>query len=165
MGSVRREVHARRVQTRDRPSSPSVGGAPPLVEEGLELLAPAECLRLVAQRPIGRVAVSMAALPAVFPVNFCLVEGDVLFRTAPGTKLAAAVRQAVVAFEVDDFDVEGHRGWSVLIVGTATELAADELAALGPLPLRAWAHGERDHVVRIHSEFVSGRRITFDVAG
>ena len=130
-----------------------------LVEDGLELLAEHECLELVRHRPIGRVAVCIGALPAVFPVNHCTVGRDVVFRTAEGTKLAAATRGAVVAFEVDEFDTEGHLGWSVLIVGVAGEIPAEELADMEPLPVRAWAHGTRSHVVRIRSEFVSGRRI------
>lgn len=131
-----------------------------LVDAGLELLGEAECLALAARRPIGRVAVSVGALPAVFPVNFCFVGRDVVFRTASGTKFAAAVRGTVVAFEVDDFDTVGHSGWSVMIVGEASEVAASELADIEPLPVRAWAHGVRDHVVRIRSDVVTGRRIS-----
>src|SRR6478609_6331026 len=101
-----------------------------LVEDGLELLTEAECLELAAHRPVGRVAVCMGALPAVFPVNHCMVGRDVIFRTAIGTKLDAALREAVVAFEVDDFDTQGHLGWSVMIVGVASELEPDELARL-----------------------------------
>ena len=82
-----------------------------------------------------------------------------VFRTAAGTKLEAALKESVVAFQVDDFDAEGHRGWSVLMVGKATELRPIELGRLEPLPVRAWAHGTRGHVVRIRTEFVSGRRI------
>jgi nitroimidazol reductase NimA-like FMN-containing flavoprotein (pyridoxamine 5'-phosphate oxidase superfamily) len=130
-----------------------------LVEDGLELLTEAECLTLAAHRPVGRVAVCVGALPAVFPVNHCMVGRDVVFRTAVGTKLDAALSEAVVAFEVDDFDAEGHLGWSVLIVGVASEIEADELARLEPLPVRAWAHGARTHTVRIRPEFLSGRRI------
>jgi uncharacterized protein len=131
-----------------------------LVDGGLQLLSEGECLSLVALRPIGRVVVSIGALPAVFPVNFCVVGRDVVFRTAPGTKLVAALRGAVVAFEVDDFEGQGHRGWSVLIIGQAAEISAEELTGLEPLPVRSWARGSRDHVVRIASEFVSGRRLT-----
>lgn len=65
----------------------------------------------------------------------------------------------MVAFEVDDFDTFDHSGWSVLIVGTCTEVPAGELAALEELRVHPWAHGERTHVVRITVEFVSGRRI------
>src|SRR5205085_1549212 len=78
-----------------------------------------ECLALAARRPVGRVAVTVGALPAVFPVNFRLAGTQILFRTASGTKLDAATRRAVVAFEVDDFDPDTQTGWSVLIVGLA----------------------------------------------
>ncbi|MGZ4676597.1 MAG: pyridoxamine 5'-phosphate oxidase family protein [Acidimicrobiia bacterium] len=127
--------------------------------DGLAELAEHECLLLAARRPIGRVALSVDALPLVVPVNFCLLGRDVIFRTAPGTKLSAALDHHVVAFEVDDFDATGHGGWSVVIVGQASEIGADELGRLGPLPVRAWAHGARDHVVRIRCEQVTGRRI------
>lgn len=131
-----------------------------LVDAGLEVLGESECLALAARRPIGRVAVSIDALPAVFPVNFCFLGKDVVFRTASGTKFAAAVQGTVVAFEVDDFDAVGHRGWSVLIVGKASEIPSSDLVEVEPLPVRAWARGVRDHVVRIRSELVSGRRIS-----
>jgi nitroimidazol reductase NimA-like FMN-containing flavoprotein (pyridoxamine 5'-phosphate oxidase superfamily) len=130
-----------------------------LMDGGLESLSESECLAMAARRPIGRVAVSVGALPGVFPVTFCFVGRDVVFRTAAGTKLAAAVRGTIVAFEVDDFDAIGHVGWSVLIVGEASEVSASDVAELEPLPVRAWARGVRDHVVRIRSDVVSGRRL------
>lgn len=130
-----------------------------LADDGLEILDTAECLALAATRPVGRVAVTVGALPAVFPVNHCLVDGEVYFRTGAGTKLAAATRNAAVAFEVDDFDTFEHSGWSVLIIGRSSEVAGDDLAALEPLRVRPWAHGGRTHVIRIAADFVSGRRI------
>jgi hypothetical protein len=96
----------------------------------------------------------------VQPVNFALFEGDVVVRTATGSKLAAAVRQAVVAFEVDDFDAEARTGWSVVVVGRARLISGGpELAALRALPLDPWAPGARDRFVRIRPELISGRRI------
>jgi len=130
-----------------------------MVDEGLEILDPSECLQLAMTQPVGRVAVSIGAIPAVFPVNFCLHDDDVFFRTATGTKLAAASRNAVVAFEVDQFDVLNHAGWSVLIIGTATEVSADVAEAIEPLRVRAWAPGDRCHIVRVRGELISGRRI------
>ena len=132
---------------------------PVLVDEGLEILAEDECLRLAATRPVGRVAVSISALPAVFPVNFCIVDDGVYFRTSAGTKLDAAVRNAVVAFQVDDFDSFAHTGWSVLIVGSAELVSPEALERLEPLRVAPWARGERAHVVRVAAELVSGRRI------
>ena len=125
-----------------------------------ELLTESECRELLGTKRVGRVAVSVGAIPAVFPVNYAVAEGAVHFLTAAGTKLAAAVRGAVVAFQVDDIDEASRTGWSVLVVGEAHLLddaaAARVTAGLGPEP---WAPGVRRHLVRIGTEFVSGRRI------
>lgn len=129
-------------------------------DDGLALLSPEECETLLQRAIIGRVAVSIGAVPAVFPVNFVLVDDGIAFLTGKGTKLDAAVRNAVIAFEVDDFDPVYHEGWSVLVVGTAHELedqlAIDRVLEAG---VTAWAPGLRDHVVFLRPEFISGRRI------
>ena len=129
-------------------------------DSGLSVLDESECMRLVAGARIGRVAVTIGAVPAVFPVNFAVLDGAIVFRTDTGTKLDAATRKAVVAFEVDDLDPPYHEGWSVLVVGVADELTDPGLLHRAEaLPLAPWAPGTRDHVVRLQPEFVSGRRI------
>src|SRR5262245_6730572 len=107
---------------------------------GLEVLGREECLRLLAQATVGRISVSVGALPAIFPVNYCVRDGAVLFRTGRGTKLEAAAANAVVAFEVDDFDPVEHTGWSVMLVGIARD-ATDELhqEALDVSSIPRWA--------------------------
>ena len=127
---------------------------------GLEVLGRDECLRLLSSAVIGRLGLSSGALPVVLPVNF-LLDGDrVLIRTSPGTKLDRALAGAVVAFEVDDVDPFAHRGWSVLVTGTATTVDdAQELSRIRRLPLAHWAPGTADHVVAISVELVTGRRI------
>ena len=129
-------------------------------DESLETLAEEECLHLLGTVPVGRVAVSVNALPAVFPVNFVLFGRRVVFRTGKGTKLDAAVRRAVVAFEVDHFDAVYHSGWSVLVVGQADDITDNLEMIGGDGQLRPWADGERDHYVAIQANIVSGRRIT-----
>jgi nitroimidazol reductase NimA-like FMN-containing flavoprotein (pyridoxamine 5'-phosphate oxidase superfamily) len=69
----------------------------------LETLDRAECLNLMATAPVGRIGVSIGALPAIIPVNFALVGANIVIRTVPGAKLDAATRHAVVAFEVDSY--------------------------------------------------------------
>jgi uncharacterized protein len=133
-------------------------------EVGMGVMDEAECLRLLADCHVGRVAVSIGAVPAVFPVNFGLLEGNIVFRTGSGTKLDAAMRNSVVAFEVDEVDALYHEGWSVLVVGMADELHDERLLGRAlDLPLAAWAPGARDHVVCLRPEFVSGRRITHQI--
>lgn len=133
-----------------------------LIDEGLELLDEDDCLALMATVPVGRVAVSSGALPAVFPVNFTLYGRRIVFKTGAGTKLDSAVRNAVVAFEVDSFDAVYHSGWSVLAVGQARDITDNLEIIGGDGRVRAWAGGERNHYVSIEIELLSGRRITHD---
>jgi nitroimidazol reductase NimA-like FMN-containing flavoprotein (pyridoxamine 5'-phosphate oxidase superfamily) len=80
----------------------------------LETLDRGECLRLMATVPVGRIGVSIGALPAILPVNLALVGASIVIRTVPGTKLDAATRRPVVAFEVDSYAPDG-RGVHLLV--------------------------------------------------
>lgn len=127
---------------------------------GLEVLSRDACLRLLATATLGRVGVSSGALPSVLPVNFRFDGHQILIRTGVGTKLDAAVHNAVVAFEVDEIDPVAHTGWSVMVTGVARELTdAGELARAQVPPLARWAPGGEDRVIAISTELVSGRRI------
>lgn len=127
---------------------------------GLEVLSRAECLRLLGRAGVGRVVVSDRVLPAAFPVNFALLDGDVVFLTAAGSKLEAATDEQVVAFQVDQIDPASRSGWSVLVQGRAGVVdAADDVARARALPLAPWAPVGPGQVVRIRSEIVTGRRV------
>jgi uncharacterized protein len=127
---------------------------------GLEVLGRDACLRLLAGATLGRVGVSSGALPSVVPVNFRFDGRQILIRTGVGTKLDAAVAEAVVAFEVDEIDPVAHTGWSVMVTGIARELTEPgELAAARTPPLARWAPGNDHRVIAISTELVSGRRI------
>lgn len=133
---------------------------PVVADHALSTIPEDECLRLLGGATLGRVALSIGALPVVLPVNFVMDHGDVVLRTSSGTKLDAALAGAVVAFEADEYDPVYHAGWSVLLTGVATVVTRpDELDRLKRLPLRPWASGERDHYVRIVKHTVTGRRI------
>ncbi|GGK76998.1 pyridoxamine 5'-phosphate oxidase [Planomonospora parontospora subsp. parontospora] len=127
---------------------------------GLQVLSYQECMSLLGSCPIGRIVFTDRALPAVQPVNFCLDGEDIVIRTTAGSKLAAATRRTVVAFEVDEFDPAARTGWSVTVVGHARAVEDPaEAARLAGLPLTPWAPGTRDHFIVIATEQVSGRRI------
>jgi len=128
---------------------------------GFDALDEEDCLALLAARGVGRVALTMEAVPVVFPVNYHFIEGAIAFLTGEGTKLRAAVNNAVVAFQVDDIDPVTRTGWSVFALGTARVLSEpSDLAWAKTLPLDPWAPGDKSNVVRVIPEFVSGRRIT-----
>jgi hypothetical protein len=105
--------------------------------------------------------VTVGALPAIFPVNYATLEGDVVFRSAPGTKLTAATRNSIVAFEVDGSDRMGHTGWSVMVIGPAHPISDPaEVNRASALPLASWARQDDDVFVRIEGRIVSGRALT-----
>lgn len=133
-----------------------------LDRNGLQVLDRAECLRLLRSAPVGRIGITSGALPTILPVNF-LIDGDqLLIRTGRGSKLDAATRNAVVAFEVDSVDAATRSGWSVVVTGVAREVPADEVAALDLSRLERWAPGEDGRVVSVSLDVVSGRRVVPD---
>lgn len=137
----------------------SIGERAALREAGyrsLEDLAPEDAIALLERQAVGRFAyVARAGVPDVVPVNYVWRDGAVLLRTGPGPKLQAAQRGEVVAFEVDEIDLDSRTGCSVVVVGRASVVpSADE--ADGPQP---WASGPRRHLVRIAPTRIAGRRI------
>ena len=127
--------------------------------EFVELDAPA-CLRLLAGCGIGRVVFTDNALPAAQPVNYLLHDGEVVFRTRNGTKLAAATRHTVVGFEVDEIDPGTRTGWSVLGIGQAYEVQdRSRLAALAALLPDPWAPGHDAHTIAVPLTRLTGRCI------
>jgi uncharacterized protein len=132
---------------------------------GLQILEPEECEALLRTQQVGRVGLCTGR-PLVVPVVYAMLDGDVVFRTAPGEKLIAAALNRLVAFEVDQFDVSARTGWSVVVVGTAEEVVATgELARLRELDLQPWAGELRDRFVRIRADEISGRRVDAQAAG
>lgn len=127
---------------------------------GPEELSREECLALLRGRSVGRVAYTDHALPAIAPVNYAVDGETIVFRTAVGTRLAAGTTDTVVAFEVDEADPVLREGWSVVVVGVASEVVGTSanLRAV-ELALASWAGGERNRFVRVTPTFVSGRRI------
>ena len=134
-----------------------------LIDEGLELLTEQQCVDLLHAVPagsVGRIGVTISGLPVILPVNYAFVGGGVVFRTGIGTKLEAATRNAIVAFEVDDYDPHTRAGWSVLVIGRAEIVdTARERAVYAYLDGSPWAHGERHNFVRVYPEMITGRRI------
>jgi nitroimidazol reductase NimA-like FMN-containing flavoprotein (pyridoxamine 5'-phosphate oxidase superfamily) len=127
---------------------------------GLEVLQRDECLRLLGRSTLGRIGVTVGALPVILPVNYRLVGEHVVFRTTTGTKLDAATHNAVVAFEVDEFDPFSHTGWSVLVTGLASEVTdSDALMELRQAHVPRWAPSGDERIVEVSTEMLSGRRI------
>ena len=122
-----------------------------LIDDGLQVLDEVDAMRLLAQSHLGRVGLTIGALPAIFPVNYCLIDGDIVFRSSPGSKVSAASRGTVVAFEVDDYHDADRSGWSVLVVGRS-EVVHDlhvTFKGVGGAP-RTYAEGRPRHPRALH---------------
>jgi len=126
---------------------------------GMTKLEGHQCWTLMRTCEVGRLAVSIAEHPDIFPVNFMVDHGSIVFRTAEGTKLAGAVLGRAVAFEVDGYDAASGEAWSVVVKGSAHEVERmHELFDIADLPLFPWHAGPKHRYVRIVPVEITGRR-------
>jgi uncharacterized protein len=132
----------------------------PIDHAGLETLPFDACLDLLGSVPLGRVCFYADGEVMVLPVNHVLDGQDIVFRTAPGSKLTAAEEQNLVTFEADQYDARTRSGWSVLMTGQATVVYDEaETERLGRLGLEPWITAvEHPFWIRIRPTSVTGRR-------
>ena len=118
-----------------------------------------ECWSLLAHHSVGRLAVDVGGRPDIFPSNYVVDGGSLVFRSGAGTKLAGAVLGRHVAFEIDGLESHDDSVWSVVVKGTAHEVEAmDERFAMDDLPLYPWIASHKPSFVRITPETTTGRR-------
>ncbi|MBE4717382.1 MULTISPECIES: pyridoxamine 5'-phosphate oxidase family protein [unclassified Pseudarthrobacter] len=104
----------------------------------------------------GRLVVSVAGEPDIFPVNYLTSDRKIYLRTAPGNKLAQLTINSRVLLETDG--ILSDEAWSVVLRGTARVLAnSTELAAVEELGLKSWVPTLKDFYVEIVPTSVSGR--------
>lgn len=120
-----------------------------------------QCWARLRESSVGRLAVVLDEQPDIFPINYVVDHGAVMFRTAVGSKLAGS-HQRVVAFEVDDWDEGLGLAWSVVIKGQARKAHEpyEVLDALA-LPLTPWHGGSKPLFVLIEPTSITGREFTF----
>lgn len=133
--------------------------AEPVVEE----LSTPECWQLLGKDGIGRLATAVvdpvtgAVMPDIFPVDFHVHDGAILFRTGPGSKLVDLTAQPAIAFQTDGHS--GRRHWSVVAHGRAHRLALDgDIVESGILELQATHPTDKWNYVRIEVETITGIR-------
>ena len=121
------------------------------------------CWALLRSAEVGRLAVSIADRPEIFPVNYVVDHGTLVFRTSEGTKLAGTV-QRDVAFEADGYLPEEGDAWSVVVKGRGEAITrGHELLDTAGLPLFPWHAAPKQRFVRIVPDEITGRR--FRVVG
>lgn len=125
----------------------------------IEVIERRECLALLADAVMGRLAVLEGGAPLILPVNFTLLDEHVVLRTGAGSKLDAG-HGSPACFEIDGFDAEHRSGWSVVVRGHLHEVDRYDQAELVRLQGLAdpWV-GEREHVLELRPWSVTGRRL------
>ena len=118
-----------------------------------------ECWSRLRTMVVGRLALAGEEHPEIFPVNYLVDRGTVMFRSDPGTKIAASLEKARVAFEVDGFEPDTKEAWSVVVKGNLEPvLQTNDVVDAVTLPLFPWQYGHKAFFVRIVPVSMSGRR-------
>ena len=119
-------------------------------------LTRAECWQLLAGPAVGHLGIVVDGAPEVYPVNYVVDGESVVYRVDGPGRLDQA--DPAVCFQIDAFDTERHRGWSVLVKGTAqrlpdpgARLRSESPAGAPDPPPERW--------VRIDPIEVTGRKI------
>lgn len=115
-----------------------------------------ECWALLSRGELGRLALAVDGEPDIFPVDYVVDGPRLLFRTAPGSKLAELAANPHVAFEVDEFD--DTFAASVVVKGVAKRLELQrEIDDADALTLAPWIPTLKYRWVRIAPLSISGR--------
>lgn len=130
----------------------------PTTPEPIERLTPDECWQLLGQTSVARLAVIVDRHPDIFPVNYVVDHGTIVFRTGIGTKFWSTMRDPC-AMEVDGFEAGSGKAWSVVARGQAQLiLDQEEKEAADALHLDPWQPGDKSHYLRLTLDAITGRR-------
>ena len=137
-------------------------------QRGSEVLTRNECARLLAVGAggVGRIGLVDGADNVVIqPVNYRMLDEDVLVQIGPGSMLDAATGHTIVSFEIDQLSEGDGDAWSVLVHGLATVVEDGSQAAparpIGAAPL---VPEPGTTLVRIRTGILSGRRFPLRAA-
>lgn len=119
-----------------------------------------QCWKLLEGTKHGRLVVTVAGEPDIFPVNYATSGRRLYLRTAPGNKLAELTINAKVLFEADG--ILSDEAWSVVLRGSAQVLdQSADIAEAEALGLKPWVPTLKDFYVEIDPVSVSGRHFQF----
>jgi len=133
-------------------------------DDVLEVLDEHQCLEYLHSGSLGRVAFTIDDELEIFPVNYACDGSIVVYRTARGTRLERGPRDRV-AFEVDGWDSNQHKGWSVVLKGVALDVTngIDPFSkALRERKVVPLAPGKRERWMAIYPAAITGRRFHVD---
>lgn len=116
-----------------------------------------EATKLLATQTLGRLVERVGDRIEIFPINFVSDGKRLVFRTAPGTKLAGLVAADEIVLETDH--VGEKSAWSVVVRGTARILEGEaDIARAEQLELRPLVPTVKRVFVEISVDEITGRR-------
>lgn len=120
---------------------------------GGEVLSEEDCWELLRSVTVGHVAVATSAGVDLYPVNFRVDDGQIVFTTNFGRKLVG-LREGRSVFEAERVDESTRTGASVVVRGPVTittrRVGADDREL-------AWT-GLKRYEVRLAATSITGRR-------
>ena len=130
----------------------------------LHVLSARECESLLRSHDVGRIAVSTPTGPHIVPVNYTVTQDAIIIRTSPYSVLGTYGRNTTLALEIDGFNHERKRGWSVQARGRGVPIEDyAEIARLREGPQSPpWAGGSRSQYIRLEWQELTGRRLGLD---
>lgn len=128
---------------------------------GMEILDDDACWQLLESQPVGRLAIAVAGEVDIFPINYLVHEGTLVFKTAEGSKLAALAANSRVTFEIDGYAPETGEAWSVVVKGLAQALQKfSDIYQAEELPLFPWNAAPKQWFVTVTPRTMTGRRFS-----
>lgn len=118
------------------------------------------CWELLARHQVGRLGFRLRDEVLVVPVNYRVHEGELVFRTADGSKFYAVEAASSVGFEIDEVTDDAAR--SVVVTGLVRELTDSAEAAEASEGLHPWVPTEKKRVMSIRPLEVTGRAFRLD---
>jgi len=129
----------------------------------VSILSETQCWDRLHSNAFARLALSVGDRPEIFPINYVVQGGTLLFRTSQGTKLAALTINESVALEIDGYDNVG--GWSVVVKGDAHAAEwGDDYNEADVAGLRPWVATRKPVFVRVRPSEITGRTFVFGPA-
>jgi nitroimidazol reductase NimA-like FMN-containing flavoprotein (pyridoxamine 5'-phosphate oxidase superfamily) len=118
-----------------------------------------QAMLLLRSVPMGRVAFTHRAMPAIRPVNHMIDEaGRIIIRSHEGAAIVTATdaaRGTVVSYEADQIDTDARAGWSVVAIGLARVIDDPGLAAAYRRQLNPWVTGTMDYIISIEPTIIT----------
>jgi hypothetical protein len=119
-----------------------------------------QCRDLLGRTRIGRIGLSIGAVPAVIPIRYELSDTGILVGCGVD-QVAKAMENSVIALQSDGFDEDSQKRWTVLAIGPTHRIGALELRSHAPEQhATAWdvdAVRNAPHLFHLEPGVLSGR--------